>query len=273
MLNRKITFENRTWTLCTSRAIHGHSGAEHFSRNCSPDRSSSQAVRKSSSISATQSMKKPSKRKGSYKAASSVTKIHKQCTSRSSAPWRKTRTNSAPPTNTSSLSTTRSTLWTWNSRKRRKSSNKIRERAESQSQDSRFHCTHTSKRMPVATPWSMKTKTLHAKVHDKDTLPEETLCATEVPHQKVVAHFTTKRKMARPDTDVSSFWSGRNQTPIDILQLTHTWCDDQALDRVMTAPRFGRGAMARSFDHSRSQLETSNTRRAKITEHWTLCFV
>ena len=79
-----------------------------------------------------------------------------------------------------------------------------------------------------------------AKVIDKDTLSEETPRATQVPHTSGNSlHHHNKFGNARHRCFV--VLSGRNQTA----------CDDQTLDRVMTAQKFGRGAMARSSDHFR----------------------
>ena len=94
----KSFFEKQNVDALYTRAIHGHSGGEHFSRIFSRGRSSSQAVRKSSSISTTQSTKKNIEETG--RRLRSETKVHNQCTSRLSTPWTKERTNSTRPTNT-----------------------------------------------------------------------------------------------------------------------------------------------------------------------------
>ena len=60
-------------------------------------------------------------------------------------------------------------------------------------------------------------------------------------YTQVVTRFTTTRKLATPDTDASSFCQ------VEIKRRP----TNQTLDRVMTAPRFGRGAKARSSDHFR----------------------
>ena len=79
---------------------------------------------------------------------------------------------------------------------------------------------------------------LSAKVIDKDTLSEETPRATQVLHTggNSLHHH---KKIGNTRHRCFVVLSGRNQTA----------CDDQTLDRVMTAPRFGRGAKPRSSDH------------------------
>ena len=63
-----------------------------------------------------------SKKEGSCQAASIKIKVDSQFISRSSTLWTATRTRSTRLTNTSSLSTAQSTLWTWMARRRRSSS-------------------------------------------------------------------------------------------------------------------------------------------------------
>ena len=97
-----------------------------------------------------------------------------------------------------------------------------------------------SKRTQVTTSWSQTRSTSYAKVIDKDTLSEEALCATQVLHTSGNSLHHHK-KIGNTRHRCFVVLSGRNQTA----------SDDQALDRVMTAPKFGRGAMARSSDHFR----------------------
>ena len=115
MLYSEKNFRKQNVEPLYKRAIQGHSWSRTENRISSRCRTSSKAVRKSSTVSVTLSLRQPSKQIGSYQAASIKTKGDKQFTSRSSTPWTKTQTTSTMLTNIF-LTMTRSTLWTWKAR-------------------------------------------------------------------------------------------------------------------------------------------------------------
>ena len=108
------------------RAIQGHSEAR-IQPNFSSQQSSSQAMRKNSTISVTRSTRKPSKNKVSWQAASIKTKVDKLSTSRQ--PLGQKPEQEGHGLQTFSLTTRQSTLWTWKARRRRTSSSTKRSMA------------------------------------------------------------------------------------------------------------------------------------------------
>ena len=130
---------------------------------------------------------------------------------------------------------------------------RIREgQSKSRRQDSRFSFTHTLEKDAGDNAVEPDKEHLSAKVIDKDTLSEEALCATQVLHTSGNSLHHHK-KIGNTRHRCFVVLSGRNQTA----------SDDQALDRVMTAPKFGRGANGSLF-RSLYECQKANPRiRAK----------
>ena len=123
----------------------------------------------------------------------------------------------------------------------------IRDRADTKASHGGSVAHIPSERTPVTTSWSQTRSTSYAKVIHLDSSLEETLHATEVP-------LTSPPKDNwKRQTQMLRVLSGQ---AIEILQLAHSWCNDQTFDRVMSVTRetstFGGSAMAGSFVHFRS---------------------
>ena len=82
---RKITFQNRTWTL-RSRGQSRDIQEQEFNRSSSRSRTLSELMLRSSTMSGSRRTKHPSKKDGSYLTALKETQDFKQFTSRLSAP-------------------------------------------------------------------------------------------------------------------------------------------------------------------------------------------
>ena len=213
------------------------------------------------------------------------TKVDKQFISRSSTPWTKTQTKrgtnsiSSRRERTSISSKYSASSFTVPTGSPKEHIEKVTYMRTEQKPTRGFAVRwHTFRRKrQVAPPWTKKENASYAKSIEKDTLLEETLCASEVPDKKwhvtpnqefellngqqfETAHFilqkTKLHKYHLSDPVFVDLSKYQALTAMKILQFIHQWYDDGEFGKTMAATRetlrFGRSAVARSFDHCRS---------------------
>ena len=115
----------------------------------------------------------------------------------------------------------------------------------------------TSKRTPVTTSWSQTKSTSHAKVLNKETLQEETLCATDVPHKSWYLTSPAKEN-----------WKHQIQMLCRLAMPKSNGDRDRVIAATRETSRFGQGINAESFDSHRNvrkqQLEYLRRARKKM---------